>query len=171
MKLAWWERLFDGHLKNLDVSASTGQGITFKQNEVVVGSVSKQSSPLYRRFVRGEGLKGTIGSRVAAKGNKEIVCLKLEDEQINKKRKRDGDDDIKMKGTKKSKAEKKSKESKEEKSKEDKKDKKGKKKDKKKDKKERKNDEKKDKKKDKENDGKKDKKNKKSKSGKRKEKK
>ncbi|QLL34701.1 hypothetical protein HG536_0H00760 [Torulaspora globosa] len=59
---AWWERLFDGQLKNLDVSCSSTSGkIEFKQNESVATGVSKSVSPLYRWFVRGEGLKGTIG--------------------------------------------------------------------------------------------------------------
>ena len=58
---AWWERLFDGHLKNLEVSTSTKKsGIVFKQNKVVASAVSKQSSPLYQWFVKGEGLQGTI---------------------------------------------------------------------------------------------------------------
>ncbi|QLQ81819.1 hypothetical protein HG537_0G00730 [Torulaspora globosa] len=57
---AWWERLFDGQLKNLDVSGKSGE-IEFKQNESVATGVSKSSSPLYRWFVKGEGLEGTIG--------------------------------------------------------------------------------------------------------------
>ena len=58
---AWWERLFDGHLKNLEVATSSKKsGIVFKQNKVVATAVSKQSSPLYQWFVKGEGLKGTI---------------------------------------------------------------------------------------------------------------
>lgn len=57
---AWWERLFDGQLKGLDIKSNGGNGITFEQKEVVATGMSKESSPLYRWFVRGEGLKGTI---------------------------------------------------------------------------------------------------------------
>ena len=57
---AWWERLFDGHLKNLNVSDSKNGDITFEQKEVVASGVSKKDSPLYKWFVQGEGLKGTI---------------------------------------------------------------------------------------------------------------
>lgn len=58
----WWEQLFDGQLKGLDVSVgSKGTDINFTQNKKVSDhEFRKQQSPLYQRFVKGEGLKGTI---------------------------------------------------------------------------------------------------------------
>jgi nucleolar protein TMA23 len=66
---AWWERLFDGQLKGLDVTHGDGDsGVTFKQEKVVVASaVPVHESPLYRMFVRGETLKGTTGKVVLTK--------------------------------------------------------------------------------------------------------
>lgn len=58
---AWWERLFDGQLKGLDVSNHTTNGVTFKQEKVIATAVRKEDSPLYRMFVRGETLQGTTG--------------------------------------------------------------------------------------------------------------
>lgn len=60
---AWWERVFDGQLKSLDVSLSGSNEVNFKQNEIKVTGISKSASPLYRMFVQGEGLQGTIGSK------------------------------------------------------------------------------------------------------------
>lgn len=42
---AWWERLFDGQLKNLDVSTDSNSDgeIVFKQNSVVASGVPKSS--------------------------------------------------------------------------------------------------------------------------------
>ncbi|CAI5032244.1 CGH_1_HP_G0103200.mRNA.1.CDS.1 [Saccharomyces cerevisiae] len=88
---AWWERLFDGHLKNLDVSTDSNNGsIKFTQNEAVATAVSKSSSPLYRWFVKGEGLKGTISNlgkrrkptllylvQVRVKGRREEGVMKM----------------------------------------------------------------------------------------------
>ncbi|CAI1654213.1 hypothetical protein SEUBUCD646_0M04050 [Saccharomyces eubayanus] len=94
---AWWERLFDGHLKNLDVSTdSSNGGITFTQNEVVASAVSKSSSPLYRWFVKGEGLKGTIGNRNVKK-KASIVISDASTSKSKKKRSRGDDDDCKAK--------------------------------------------------------------------------
>ncbi|CAI4050320.1 hypothetical protein SUVZ_13G3990 [Saccharomyces uvarum] len=92
---AWWERLFDGHLKNLDVSTSNG-GIKFTQNEVVASAVSKSSSPLYRWFVKGEGLKGTIGNH-SVKKEASIVISGASSSKSKKKRSRGDDDDCKAK--------------------------------------------------------------------------
>ncbi|GMG30075.1 unnamed protein product [Ambrosiozyma monospora] len=72
---AWWERVFDGQLKSLSVTPSdsrsgsgtstpnSGGGISFNQGVVVASGVSKSVSPLYRMFVRGEGLAGTMGTK------------------------------------------------------------------------------------------------------------
>ncbi|CAK9436323.1 uncharacterized protein LODBEIA_P08810 [Lodderomyces beijingensis] len=57
----WWEKLFDGQLKNLEV-ANGSNGPSFKQDqELVVRSLNKSLSPLYRMFVKGQGLSGTVG--------------------------------------------------------------------------------------------------------------
>jgi len=64
---AWWERLFDGQLKGLDVTQDSANGISFKQDKVVASAVKKQDSPLYRMFVRGETLQGTSGKVILTK--------------------------------------------------------------------------------------------------------
>ena len=57
----WWERLFDGQLKTLEVSSGLN-GVTFELKQRRVDDhVCKATSPLYRMFVRGEGLAGTEG--------------------------------------------------------------------------------------------------------------
>ncbi|CUM45480.1 uncharacterized protein AC631_05260 [Debaryomyces fabryi] len=59
---AWWERLFDGQLKNLEVKNGSAGSVSFEQNsESVVKDVRKANSPLYRMFVKGTGLAGTVG--------------------------------------------------------------------------------------------------------------
>ncbi|CAI4048859.1 hypothetical protein SKDZ_13G3940 [Saccharomyces kudriavzevii ZP591] len=91
---AWWERLFDGHLKNLDVSTDSSNGaIKFTQNVVVASAVSKSSSPLYRWFVKGEGLKGTIDNLCEKKESSPVIS----DGSLrkSKKKRRRGDDDSK----------------------------------------------------------------------------
>ncbi|ODV96830.1 hypothetical protein PACTADRAFT_21746, partial [Pachysolen tannophilus NRRL Y-2460] len=52
--------VFDGALKGLDVMGNAADGITFKQNEIKASAVTKSQSPLYKMFVKGEGLVGTI---------------------------------------------------------------------------------------------------------------
>lgn len=65
---AWWERLFDGQLKGLDVNQDSANGISFKQEKTVVATgIRKQDSPLYRMFVRGETLQGTTGKVILTK--------------------------------------------------------------------------------------------------------
>lgn len=87
---AWWERLFDGHLKNLNVSNdSVNGGIQFEQKKVVASAASKSSSPLYRWFVRGEGLKGTIGKTVVSE-QRQVVSADAGER--SRKRKRRGSD-------------------------------------------------------------------------------
>ncbi|VEU20484.1 DEKNAAC101340 [Brettanomyces naardenensis] len=84
---AWWERLFDGQLKALDVSDTNGsidnsstEGIMpsmFNPNadSVVASGVDKSESPLYRMFVLGEVLEGTIGKSIV-KGKAERTTKK-----------------------------------------------------------------------------------------------
>ncbi|KAK7683898.1 Ribosome biogenesis protein [Cerrena zonata] len=64
----WWERLFDGQLKNLDVSNGTSGTVQFSKNEKAVEeSIRKANSPLYRMFVKGQGLAGTVGDTESVK--------------------------------------------------------------------------------------------------------
>lgn len=58
---AWWERVFDGQLKSLDVNTgSSSSGVSFTQREVKVSGMSKNVSPLYRMFRYGGILEGSI---------------------------------------------------------------------------------------------------------------
>ncbi|CAI4035737.1 hypothetical protein SMKI_13G3880 [Saccharomyces mikatae IFO 1815] len=94
---AWWERLFDGHLKNLDVSTDSSNGsIKFTQNEVLASAVSKSSSPLYRWFVKGKGLKGTIDN-FGEKKETNFVVSSATSNKAEKKRSRSDYDDNKAK--------------------------------------------------------------------------
>ncbi|KAK9455697.1 hypothetical protein V1511DRAFT_498462 [Dipodascopsis uninucleata] len=63
---SWWERVFDGRLQNLDVyNASTKSEEEARAAEI--SSVrAAQGSPLYRMFVKGEGLAGSIGTQTSA---------------------------------------------------------------------------------------------------------
>ncbi|PSK41453.1 hypothetical protein C7M61_001136 [Candidozyma pseudohaemuli] len=57
----WWERLFDGQLKTLDVNNSS-KGVSFETNAMETENHLRRSmSPLYKMFVKGEGLAGTVG--------------------------------------------------------------------------------------------------------------
>lgn len=142
---AWWERLFDGHLKGLEISANDKKsGISFKQNKVVASAVSKESSPLYRSFVRGESLQGTIKDpkkedlkqlivlksrkRSREAGNDGKHLKRSKQDRKDKKRKRqdeeNGRENRKEKKQKKKKEKKEKKDTKHRKDKKDKKDKK-----------------------------------------------
>lgn len=59
---AWWETLFDGQLKNLDVKVDKDSGVSFHGADVSTASkfATKQTSPLYQWFVKGGCLKGTL---------------------------------------------------------------------------------------------------------------
>jgi len=74
--VAWWERLFDGQLKALDVNGggidqvaagrkTTGIPTMFNPNasKVKASEIDKSESPLYRMFVFGEILQGTVGMK------------------------------------------------------------------------------------------------------------
>ncbi|KAK6458882.1 uncharacterized protein RJT20DRAFT_123985 [Scheffersomyces xylosifermentans] len=57
----WWEKLFDGQLKSMEVSSSSS-GVTISRNEAKVEDhMRKETSALYRMFVKGVGLQGTVG--------------------------------------------------------------------------------------------------------------
>lgn len=58
----WWERLFDGQLKNLQVNHGHDGDITFNQNNKQAEAEARKAQlPLYRMFVKGQGLAGTVG--------------------------------------------------------------------------------------------------------------
>lgn len=85
---AWWERLFDGQLRGLDVQTGSN-GISFKQSEVIASSVSKSESPLYKWFVRGEVLKGTIEIKLPNEDKSSVVKVtELAEEDTKKKEKK-----------------------------------------------------------------------------------
>ncbi len=93
----WWERVFDGQLKGLDISIDdeedaknkgTESGITFKQSTVVPSAIKKNESPLYRRFVKGEGLQGTLSNiEESKKINNDVVIIKTVDVNTRKEHK------------------------------------------------------------------------------------
>ena len=58
-------KLFDGQLKNLEVNNNNKNGgVSFETNEEkVVDAFQKSISPLYKMFVKGEGLAGTVGKQ------------------------------------------------------------------------------------------------------------
>ncbi|GME79458.1 unnamed protein product [Ambrosiozyma monospora] len=91
---AWWERVFDGQLKSLSVTPGDSRsgsgtstpksgGISFNQGVVVASGVSKSVSPLYRMFVRGEGLAGTIGTNDGIILKNKIVKMSDTNEKAN----------------------------------------------------------------------------------------
>lgn len=75
--VAWWERLFDGQLKALDVNGNSkntkiGKGIMprmFDPNadKVEASGIAKSESPLYRMFVFGGVMQGTIEDRKSSR--------------------------------------------------------------------------------------------------------
>lgn len=86
----WWEKLFDGQLKNLEVNNNNKNGeVSFQTNEEkVVNAFQKSISPLYKMFVKGEGLAGTVGKTDHTKeSHREISSSKAleEMEKLTKK--------------------------------------------------------------------------------------
>ncbi|KAK9451478.1 uncharacterized protein V1518DRAFT_408662 [Limtongia smithiae] len=63
----WWERVFDGRLAELDVhnAASIAVKELEGKREAAQACSARFDSPLYRMFVRGEGLQGSIGPKAA----------------------------------------------------------------------------------------------------------
>ncbi|KAK9360379.1 hypothetical protein V1504DRAFT_498287 [Lipomyces starkeyi] len=73
----WWERVFDGRLQNLDVyNSSKDRSEEEDQDANVRGA---RDSPLYKMFVKGEGLHGSIGS-IATSGSQ----MEVETDQVTK---------------------------------------------------------------------------------------
>lgn len=102
---AWWERLFDGQLKNLEVKNGSSGAVSFEQNsESVVKDVRKANSPLYRMFVKGTGLAGTVGktkhtqiksTKIDASKVYDAVTETLKGDETNKSKKNKKDKDVK----------------------------------------------------------------------------
>ncbi|KAK6204546.1 uncharacterized protein RJT21DRAFT_100906 [Scheffersomyces amazonensis] len=112
----WWEKLFDGQLKSLEVNKADSGEYTIKQNEEsIVSHIRKETSVLYRMFVKGEGLAGTVGKDKKSKSKKESSS-------IDKSKSKSKSKDLEKLKTKVEKKEKKDK--KEKKEKKDKKEKK-----------------------------------------------
>ncbi|EMG49024.1 hypothetical protein G210_0304 [Candida maltosa Xu316] len=140
----WWEKLFDGQLKNLEVNNDSKNGnVTFEtNNDEVVNTFQKSISPLYKMFVKGEGLAGTVGKtdhtkekhrEISSKAAlKEMEKLTSGEKSLNgvvkkdKKEKKDKKDKKEMKDKKEKKDKKEEKEKSESKEKKDKKEKKAK---------------------------------------------
>ncbi|CEP62855.1 Tma23p LALA0_S06e05380g [Lachancea lanzarotensis] len=130
----WWETLFDGHLKNLNVKdGGKGGDIKFEQKDIPNSAVVKDKSPLYRWFVKGEGLKGTIEtdlliSKTRIEEKAEVKkCERKKDERSSKKSSKKSDHKKDRKNGKISKKKTKKQDKKSSKSRSDKKDKKDKK--------------------------------------------
>lgn len=73
----WWERVFDGLLKGLDVMGGGSGNVVFKQNEIKVSGMKERDSPLYKMFVKGEGLAGTVGETKHVNVKQEIVVSEV----------------------------------------------------------------------------------------------
>ncbi|KAK9384073.1 uncharacterized protein V2V93DRAFT_356584 [Kockiozyma suomiensis] len=76
---SWWERVFDGRLQELDVYSKK------KEEEIAVASVrGARESPLYRMFVKGEGLEGSITSSIVIESSKTTTTTKTAREKKSK---------------------------------------------------------------------------------------
>ena len=58
--IAWWETVFDGQLRSLDVNKTGGFASDEKKKEDLEKEERKKNSPLYQMFVKGEVLRGTV---------------------------------------------------------------------------------------------------------------
>ncbi|KAK6465232.1 hypothetical protein DFJ63DRAFT_316462 [Scheffersomyces coipomensis] len=74
----WWEKLFDGQLKSLEINNGSSGEVSFKQNSSqVISHMRKETSVLYRMFVKGEGLQGTVGKTDHTKTKDHIIASKV----------------------------------------------------------------------------------------------
>ncbi|KAI3404826.2 hypothetical protein KGF56_002343 [Candida oxycetoniae] len=88
----WWEQLFDGQLKTLQVDNGGGNGeVLFRKDEVIASTVQRSMSPLYRMFVKGQGLAGTMEKEAQEKkkDDEEKRKKKDDEEEEEKKKKKD----------------------------------------------------------------------------------
>ena len=58
--ICWWETVFDGQLKSLDVNKDKGFENDEKIRKEIENNERKKNSPLYQMFVKGSVLMGTI---------------------------------------------------------------------------------------------------------------
>lgn len=83
----WWETVFDGQLKTLNVD-SQGISIDVEKQKTLEREEMKKKSPLYQMFVKGETLMGTVdkaGNRLVehVRGTKrERDLVEVESEQL-----------------------------------------------------------------------------------------
>ncbi|KAK9372007.1 uncharacterized protein V1513DRAFT_453722 [Lipomyces chichibuensis] len=73
----WWERVFDGRLQSLDVYNSSKD--CSEEEDQGVNVRGARDSPLYKMFVKGEGLRGSIGG-IATSGSQ----MEVETDQVTK---------------------------------------------------------------------------------------
>ncbi|KAG7710554.1 hypothetical protein KL949_000907 [Ogataea haglerorum] len=88
---AWWEKMFDGQLKSLDVTSKNG-AVSFVQDEKSFKEFAKSQSPLYKMFVKGGVLQGTIKKEpeIDRPGHEQLMIFDLDDsKKKGKKRKKD----------------------------------------------------------------------------------
>lgn len=75
--IAWWETVFDGQLRSLDVNKTGGFASDEKKKEDLEKEERKKNSPLYQMFVKGEVLRGTVD---AMKDNEKTNIKRKADE-------------------------------------------------------------------------------------------
>lgn len=75
----WWERLFDGQLKSIETSQSSNGEISVKHDiQKAESDARKALLPLYRMFVKGKGLAGTVGNASHVFVNTRVDIKKIE---------------------------------------------------------------------------------------------
>jgi nucleolar protein TMA23 len=80
--VAWWETIFDGQLKSLDVNKKGQFGVDTEKLKILENEERKKKSPLYQMFVKGEVLMGTVdkaGNRLVEPNKKRSICSITED--------------------------------------------------------------------------------------------
>ncbi|KAG7841441.1 hypothetical protein KL942_001320 [Ogataea angusta] len=89
---AWWEKMFDGQLKSLDVTSKNGT-VSFAQDEQSLKEFAESQSPLYKMFVKGGLLQGTIEKEpeIGRSGSEQLMIFDLGDNSEKRKKKRKKD--------------------------------------------------------------------------------
>lgn len=72
---SWWERVFDGQLKSLQVNTGK-KSVGFNVEQAEFSGVAREISPLYRMFVYGGTLKGTLTNQPTASKPSDPVAIK-----------------------------------------------------------------------------------------------
>lgn len=85
---AWWERVFDGQLKGLDINVNS-KNVSFNQREIKPSGMSRHLSPLYKNFVSGGVLAGTIEDSKLKKSKGVDEVVEVTSVLSKKKRKRE----------------------------------------------------------------------------------